>query len=115
MRFKVRSLGGKLILVAALTLLLCMVLFVGLSWGALHYLSEHEARNDASTHLSLLKKMYQARTLTLMQDLQHLAQSPGITSAIAHPVPLATRQGVGKVLEAFPQNYHVFLVALDML
>ncbi len=110
MRFKVRSLGGKLISVAAITLLLCMVLFAGSSWEILHYLSEHETRSNASSHLSLLKKIYLARTATLMQDLQQMAQSPEIISAIP---PTASRR-LHDVLEPFPLRYHMFLVALDV-
>src|SRR6266568_3090587 len=117
MRFKVRSLGGKLIAVAAITLLLCMVLFAGLSWGILHYLSEHEARSDASSHLSLLKKIYLTRTATLIRDLQHMAKSQDITSAIpptpTHTTPTASSH-LHDVLEQFRGSYHVFLVALDV-
>src|SRR5437588_3971864 len=111
MRFKVRSLGGKLISVAAITLLLCMVLFAGSSWEILHYLSEHETRSNASSHLSLLKKIYLARTATLMQDLQQMAQNPDIISATA--TPTASRR-LHDVLQPFPRHYHMFLVALDV-
>src|SRR5437588_8688668 len=75
MRFKVRSLGGKLIIVAALTLLLCMLIFSALSWGLLKYLSEHEARSDATIHLSYLKNSYQSASSALMQNLNQVAQN----------------------------------------
>src|SRR5947209_429001 len=115
MRFKVRSLGGKLISVAALTLLLCMVLFAGLSWGLLRYLSEHEARSDATTHLSLLKKIYLAHTATLLQDLEQVAESADITSTVNKVATPATRKHLKDVLEPFTLRYHVFLVTLDIL
>ncbi len=114
MRFKVRSLWGKLISVAAIKLLLCIVLFAGSSWEILHYLSEHETRSNASSHLSLLKKIYLARTATLMQDLQQMAQSPDIISTIP---PTATRtpsRRLHDVLEPFPLHYRMFLVALGV-
>src|SRR5947199_10845566 len=110
MRFKVRSLGGKLISVAAITLLLCMVLFAGSSWEILHYLSEHEARSNASSHLSLLKKIYLARTATLMQDLQQMAQSPDIISAIPPTATPTASRRLHDVLEPFPLRYPMFLL-----
>ena len=56
MRFTVRSLGGKLIISAALTLLLCMLLFSTASWLLLKFFYEHEARSGATTHLLAIKK-----------------------------------------------------------
>jgi signal transduction histidine kinase len=89
MRFQVRSLGGKLILVAALTLLLCMVLFSGLSWSLLKYLSERDARSDALTHLAVLKKIYSNQTSALLRDLAQEAQHNQLATAVAqrHPSP----------------------------
>ncbi len=82
MRFHVRSLGGKLILVAALTLLLCMLLFAGLSWGLLKYMSERDARSDASTHLTLLQKTYAAQTEARLWSLAHNPQSSQLAGTI---------------------------------
>src|SRR6266436_6363933 len=53
MRFTVRSLGGKLVISAALMLLLCMLLFSITSWFLLKIYYEHEARSDATLHLVL--------------------------------------------------------------
>src|SRR5215472_7371928 len=59
MRFTVRSLGGKLIISAALTLLLCMLLFSTASWLLLKIFYEHEARSDATAHLhAIIKNAY---------------------------------------------------------
>src|SRR6266851_5397319 len=58
MRFTVRSLGGKLIISASLTLLLCMLLFSTASWLLLRFFYEHEARSDAATHLGAIEKAY---------------------------------------------------------
>src|SRR5438270_3648631 len=85
MRFKVRSLGGKLIFITALTLLLCMILFSALSWGLLKFLSEREARSDATTHLASIKKSYQSQTTRLMLDLQQMAENTDITSTVSQP------------------------------
>lgn len=47
MRFKVRSLGAKLIFFVALTLLFCMLSLLLASWLMLNLYAKHEARNDA--------------------------------------------------------------------
>jgi len=61
MRFTVRSLGGKLVISAALLLLLCMLLFSVTSWYFLKSFYEHEARNDARLHLASIEKAYQTK------------------------------------------------------
>src|SRR2546423_618693 len=114
MRFKVRSLGGKLIFITALTLLLCMILFSALSWGLLKFLSEREARSDATTHLSLLKKNYQSQTSRLILDLQQVAQNTDITSTVSQPSTPSTRTRLQTSLALFPTQYHIFLAELDI-
>src|SRR5437867_7238437 len=98
MRFKVRSLGGKLIFITALTLLLCMILFSALSWGLLKFLSEREARSDATTHLASIKKSYQSQTTRLMLDLQQMAENTDITSTVSLPSTPSTRTHMRAVL-----------------
>jgi signal transduction histidine kinase len=51
MRFSVRSLGGKLIILATFTLLFCLLLMIVLSWGALNLYAENQAKSDVQTHL----------------------------------------------------------------
>src|SRR5216684_8766172 len=85
MRFKVRSLGGKLIFVAALTLLLCMILFSALSLGLLKYLSERDARSDAATHLSFINRAYQAQTATLIHNLEQVAANNDVNFTASTP------------------------------
>lgn len=114
MKFKVRSLGGKLILVAALTLLLCMVLFSGLSWSLLKYLSERDARSDASTHLALLKKAYQVQTAILIQDLEQVAQSNQLNASITQRPTQNTRIQLNVILALVPIHYHVSLSSLEI-
>ena len=90
MKFRVRSLGGKFIFVAALTLLLCMVLYSALSWGFLKFLSERDATSDASTHLSYLTKTYQAQTASLIQNLSQVAGDNHLVSALSQPTTHST-------------------------
>lgn len=54
MRFTVRSLWGKLVISAALMLLLCMLLFSITSWFVLKSFYEHQARSDARIHLVII-------------------------------------------------------------
>ncbi len=115
MRFKVRSLGGKLILVVALTLLLCLIIFSALSLGALKYLSERKARSDAAIHLTMLKDAYQSASVTLMQDLDQVAQNSDVSSSLSHHITEHTRQHMENVLAYVPTQYHIFLAALDIL
>ncbi len=94
MRFRVRSLGGKLIIVAALTLLLCMLLFSAISWGVLKYLSEREARSDAPTHLSLIKQAFQAENALLLRDIQPITQDFTVAQLVTQPPSLSTQQAL---------------------
>src|SRR5436309_5850539 len=112
MRFKVRSLGGKLIFITALTLLLCMILFSALSWGLLKFLSEREARSDATAHLSFIKKSYQSQTTRLILDLQQVAENADITSTLSQPPTPSTRTRLKTALALFPMQYHIFLATL---
>jgi signal transduction histidine kinase/methyl-accepting chemotaxis protein len=115
MRFKVRSLGGKLIFVAALTLLLCLIIFSALSWGLLKYLSQRDARSDAAIHLSTLKDAYQSASATLMQDVSQVAQNGDVLSSVSHAPTAQTRQRVESVFAQVPTKYHLFLTALDIV
>ncbi len=73
MRFTVRSLGGKLIISAALTLLLCMLLFSTASWLLLKFFYEHEARSGATTHLLAIKKNADHTQITAKPNYNNLA------------------------------------------
>ena len=115
MRFKARSLGGKLILVAALTLLLCIVLFSALSWEVLLFRFEHEARSETSTHLSAINNAYQAHTATLLSALAHIALDPIILASINQPSTALTHQAIQNRLLLAPFHYHLSLTTLDVL
>src|SRR5947209_19969571 len=101
MRFKVRSLGGKLIFITALTLLLCMILFSALSWGILKFLSEREARSDATIHLTSIKKNYQSQTSKFMLDLEHEAENTELISTVSQPPSPSTKSLLGATLAPF--------------
>ncbi|MGH2479823.1 MAG: hypothetical protein ACRDHW_09230, partial [Ktedonobacteraceae bacterium] len=81
-RFTVRSLGGKLVLVAALMLLLCMLLFVAVSWGLVRAFYERQASSDASTHLSSLSQIYRAQSTQRLQGLTMLASSTEVKNVV---------------------------------
>jgi signal transduction histidine kinase len=83
MKFRLRSLGEKLIVVAALTLLLCILLFSGLSLALLRYLSERDSGREASTHLSLVTQAYHQQTAALLRNLQGIAQDNTVLASIA--------------------------------
>jgi Signal transduction histidine kinase len=74
----IRSLGGKLILVATAILLLCLLLFSLIGWSMLGFFSEYQARRDAQSHLSLIQATYNTQTQRLIQQLQQIAQQPQV-------------------------------------
>src|SRR5436305_4193358 len=98
MRFLVRSLGGKLIAGAALTLLLCMLLFSASAWGLLKYFSEHEATSDARAHLELIKKAYQAQNTTLVNQLTQEVRKLKVSAAISQSSASSTLNQLVQVL-----------------
>src|SRR6266581_236461 len=102
MLFKVRSLGGKLIVVATCTLLLCMVLFSVLSWSLLKFYSEHEAAANAQSDLSLKKKTLQSQTLALVQDLNKLASDADFSALASQSPSRAVRARYQQILDTHP-------------
>ena len=98
MRFTVRSLGGKLIISAAFTLLLCVLLFATASWYLLKSFYEHEAKSDAAMHLALIKHAYQAQTVLLSEELSRVAKNPGLGDALAQPLTQSSRERIRDLL-----------------
>src|SRR5260370_42316300 len=92
--------------------LVCMVLFSGLSWSLLKYLSGRDARSDASTHLALLKKAYRVQTATLIQDLEQVAHSNQLNASITQRPTQNTRTQLNVILALVPIRYHVSLSSL---
>src|SRR5712692_2526686 len=113
MRFLVRSLGGKLIACAALTLLLCMLLFSVMAWGLLKYFSEHEATSDASAHLELTKKLYQTQNATLLNQLTQETRKQQVVAAVSQPSTSSTRDQLVNLLTSALAQYR--LSTLDVL
>ena len=105
MRFLVRSLGGKLIACAALTLLLCILLFSVMAWGVLKYFSEHEATSDARAHLELIKKAYQAQNTTLVNQLTQEVRKPKFSAAISQASASPTHNQLPQILTSTLARY----------
>ncbi len=89
-RFTVHSLGGKLVLVAALTLLLCMLLFVAVSWGVVRAFYERQASNDARTHLSSLSQTYLAQSSQRLQALTTLSSNTEVSGTLQNQAGAST-------------------------
>lgn len=107
MQFTVRSLGGKLIIVATLILLLCMLLFTLLSWSVFKSYSEYQARRDAQTHLSILHTAYQAHMTGLLHDLAGVARDPRVTAALIHPSTPDDNAYLQKLLVTYSIRDHI--------
>jgi len=98
MRFKVRSLGGKLIISAALTLLLCLLLFTASSWFLLKMFYEHEAKSDATMHLLHIKSAYQTQTSQLIHELSDTTGNKLLLDALSQPLTSSTREQIENML-----------------
>jgi signal transduction histidine kinase len=72
MRLTVRSSGRKLILIAILTLLLCLLLFSLSGWSLLKLYSEQEARSDALAHLTQMQQAYRTHLVSLGRNLENV-------------------------------------------
>ncbi|MBO0778306.1 MAG: GAF domain-containing protein, partial [Ktedonobacteraceae bacterium] len=112
MRFLVRSIGGKLIVVATLTLLLCMLLFMVLAWSLLRFYSEHEATGNARSHLMLTTQAYRTYSTGLIKTMEQVAQSFDLTALSSPPLPRSTQDHLRAQLAPIALNNH--LAALDI-
>src|SRR6266496_4779195 len=101
MRFTVRSLGGKLVISAALMLLLCMLLFSVASWYILKSFYEHEALRDASLHLAA--SAYQTKIDSLIDDLATEAKLHEITATLSNSETL-TPDSRGKLIRILEES-----------
>src|SRR5690242_2408249 len=107
MQITIRSLGGKLIIAATLTFLLCMLLFTILSWAILRFYAEYQAEKDAQTHLSLVRLAYQNHQHTIRDDLERVIRNRDITQALSQPVTVqASNQYLRRLLVAFSASDH---------
>jgi len=113
-RLTERSLGGKLVLSAALMLLLCILLFTALSWWLVKSFYERSAASDASMHLVSFSQAYAAESDARLHGLATEAASPEVARALG-------QQGGGartKLTQAFTldlvQEHLAGLALLDV-
>jgi signal transduction histidine kinase len=111
MRFTVRSLGGKLVISAALMLLLCMLLFSVTSWFFLKTFYELEARRDAGRHLESITRAYQTKIDFLKEGLTTEAAKSVIVAALTNIKPYAQAQASRELAYAKGQ-YHLASVSI---
>src|SRR2546429_2005747 len=111
MRFTVRSLGGKLVISAALMLLLCMLLFSVTSWFFLKTFYELEARRDAVRHLESITRAYQTKIDLLKEGLTTEAAKSVIVAALTNIKPSARAQ-VSRELAYAKGQYHLSSVSI---
>lgn len=82
-RLTERSLGGKLVLSAALMLFLCLLLFTTLSWWTVRTFYERQASSDAHAHLASLDQTYASQGDAHFQYLALRAASAGVANVVA--------------------------------
>jgi signal transduction histidine kinase len=108
MRFTMRSLGGKLIISSALTLLLCMLLFSATSWYLLKSFYEHEAKKDATSHLILAKQAYLTQSAALIQVLIKEVHDTNLAATLSQPVTSSPRiqliESLSSILSLIPHR-----------
>lgn len=85
-RFTLRSLGGKLVISAALTLLLCLLLFGAVSWYLVKAFYERAASNSASTNLASISATYQAQSAQQLHTLSGEAASAPVADVFARRI-----------------------------
>src|SRR5258707_7336666 len=83
-RLAERSLSSKLIVSAALMLVLCMVLFSVLAWWLVRAFYERSAQSDANARLASLSQAYTTQGEAHLQSLASEAASAEVTRAIMH-------------------------------
>jgi signal transduction histidine kinase len=76
MHITIRSLGGKLIIAAIFTFLLCLLLFMLLSWSIFQFYIAYQAGRDTQTQLALAKQAHQS----------YLHTSPSLNVATTEPL-----------------------------
>src|SRR6185437_8370103 len=81
-RFTERSLGGKLVLSAALMLVLCLLLFTMLSWWLVRAFYERSAVSNAHAHLASFSQVYTAASKVRLRDLTNEAASTEIANVL---------------------------------
>jgi signal transduction histidine kinase/HAMP domain-containing protein len=111
MRFTVRSLGGKLVISTALTLVLCILLFTALSWWLIKSFYERTARNDANAHLAIVSQTFQEQSNQRLQALFAEAATSEIVGAFKQPTGSQSAL-ISELMESLVQNR---LTALELI
>lgn len=82
MRLTAQSLGGKLIVIATMILLFCLLLFTLLSWGGYTFYARVQAQKNAQAHLILVHTSYQAHTQDLINSVMAISQDSRVASTL---------------------------------
>ncbi|HXL37978.1 MAG TPA: ATP-binding protein [Ktedonobacteraceae bacterium] len=112
MRFTVRSLGEKLVICAALMLLLCILLFSVTSWYVLKSFYEREAISDANRHIKSIQSAYQTKIDAMKEGLITEASKPVIVAALTTSRPTSQ---TSKEFASTKQKYHFSSVSIISL
>ncbi len=109
-----RSLGGKLIVVATFILVLCMLLFALLSWILLTFYSEHEARSAAQSHLFQAQQAYLGYTTTLRDELHRTSTDGALVKSVStiHSPTQATQDHLQSLLVPLYTSNHLSMLTL---
>src|SRR5215467_12222341 len=112
MRRTVGSLGVKLICSAAITLLLCLLIFFATSRSLLTYLAEHEAKSVAMTHLTLIKQAYLSQSDLLLEKVTEAARDNNLVARVSqHSTPTTTNH-LGSILGPLLVRYRLSELAI---
>src|SRR5262245_15140111 len=112
MKLTVRSLGGKLILSAAASLLLCLLCFSIISWTLLKYFSERQAKSNATTHLTLIKQAYNAESTLLINSLTGVANNSKIISKVPRHYTITPHNRLVDTLNPYLVRYRLSELAI---
>lgn len=115
MQFLVRSLGGKIIIVTALVLLLCLFLFSALSWALFQLYTEHAAHSNALYHFSLLRKAYQSDSVQLVQELDDAKKRVDFSAVVSQPYTQSTHNSLQNMLAQVSVHFPLHTATLDII
>jgi signal transduction histidine kinase len=107
----VRSPGGKFTIIAASTLLFCLLLFTGLGWSLLQFSSEQETKTNARTHLSLIQQAYQEHIRSLTNDLGALNEHADVAAFLTQPTA-SRRSQAQQLLSIYAARHHLSTLAI---
>jgi signal transduction histidine kinase len=113
MRFSLRSLGDKLIVIATFTLLLCLLLTMLLSWITLKLYVEHQTQKNAHNQLLHFQQAYKSQTLSLIQDLSLQTRSLNQSSSETPPSAQFITQTIQESFAYLTLNDHA--MSLDLI